>query len=92
MKIRIFYDVHIEHFHKNNFHIEDVRKSKYLQEKLKRPGYHDTFCFRFLNDEIHDWLIEYDIQYKIYWTDTSFGWCLEIEDPAKAAFFKLTWI
>jgi len=89
MKIRIYNNKHLEHFHKNNFDIEDVRKSRYLQEKLLRPGYHDTFTFRFLKDDIHEWLIENNIQYSIGWDNSV--WCIDIEDKSKMMLFKLIW-
>ena len=92
MKVKIYFYEHLEALHKNNFPIEEVRRSKYLQEKLLRPGHHDFVCYRFLKDEIHEWLVEYQISYTIGWSDTNIRWYIDIPDISDAVLFKITWL
>ena len=54
----------------------------------------DTW-YRFLNDTMHQWMLEFDIEYNIVYefTEEPKGkWLIDIPKKDKAMLFKITWL
>ena len=59
---------------------------------LPNARYYNNFYS--LSEELHQWMIENNIEYKLFFTGFSKDpwWIIEISDLDKAMLYKLTWI
>ena len=78
------------YFFKNYQTYQQIPKRFKLKPSIKIGG-----ITRFLNIEIHDWLMQYDVEYSLYFEEyiiDDITWGIDISDEGIAMLFKLTWL
>lgn len=65
--------------------------SYHVNYPTPKPTYHNSGGWA-LRDDIHEWLIEREPNYKLIWeAGRKMKWSVGIECPQTAMMFKLTW-
>lgn len=80
----------IDHFDNSTGEfVSDLRRmcSRWSEVRFRdRPHYNGGWC---LDDELHEWLVDRNLQYRLEWFDSN--WVVGVEDPALALMIRKNW-